>query len=133
MSETHNVVSLDGWSTCEAFTRWLALGDRRSLPNHMTLKRACGYVCRYEAELDHLDAVFPVAYTKSLTTPAPFNARQNAASPVVGRLIVRTSTVLKSVFKERAAGMPSSSHLHESLVALMLAQSWPPSDERSSH
>ena len=40
MSETHNVVSLDGWSTFEAFTRWLALGDRRSLPNHMTLEES---------------------------------------------------------------------------------------------
>jgi hypothetical protein len=39
---------------------------------------------------------------------------------------VRTSTVLKAVFKERAAGMPSSAHLHESLVNLMLAQAWPP-------
>ena len=45
-------------------------------------------VVRYAGELDHLDAVFPVEYSESLTSTSQFRA----APPVVGRLIVRTLT-----------------------------------------
>jgi len=80
------------------------------------------HVVRYGDEFDHLDSVFPLEWSPELLKPTPALSTSENKSPVAGRLIVQTSTVLNKAFKTRTAQAPSQSHLYEALVALLLEQ-----------
>lgn len=57
------------------------------------------HVVRYGDEFDHLDSVFPLEWSPELLKPTPALSTSENKSPVAGRLIVQTSTVLNKAFK----------------------------------